>query len=77
MRDVPDEELPEGRAVAGDLAHGAERVVELQDRPVVDGQQLVELGRLMDRHAQTDHADDHRADEHCHLGGLPGYAVDE
>ena len=55
----------------------AERVVEPEDRPVVDRQQVVELGREVDRHAEPDHADDHGADEDGDLGGLAGHAVDE
>ena len=63
--------------LAGHLADVGERVVEPEDRPVVDRQELVELRRQVDRHAEPDHADDDGADQHGDLGGLAGHAVDE
>ena len=54
-----------------------ERVVELEERPVVDRQEVVQLRRQVDRDAEPDDAHEHGADEHGDLGGVAGHAVDE
>ena len=54
-----------------------ERVLEPHERRVVDGQEVVQLRRELDRHAEADDAHEHGADEDRELADVARDAVDE
>ena len=77
LGDVADDQLGEGRAPSRQVGDPGERGVEPEQRSIRGRQVLVELRRLVDRHAEPDDGDHDGADHHGDLERLARQAVDE